>query len=64
MLFRSLVALAEEVRSTTGGALELRLVGGDPDQVVEPYPAETEALTAGEWNGAATANNRIEIHTR
>jgi CheY-like chemotaxis protein len=59
-----LVALAEEVRSGSAGALELRLVGGDPDQVVEPYPAETESLTAGEWNGAAAANNRIEIRIR
>lgn len=59
-----LVALAEEVRDTTGGALELRLVGGDPDQLAEAYPAETESLTAGEWNSAAAANNRIEIRTR
>jgi CheY-like chemotaxis protein len=59
-----LVALAEEVRAQTDGTLELRLVGGDPDQVVEPYPPETESLTAGEWNRAAMANNRIEIRTR
>ena len=28
------------------------------------YPAVTDALTAGEWNRAASANNRIEIHVR
>jgi CheY-like chemotaxis protein len=59
-----LVALAEEVRAQSGGTLELRLVGGDPDEVVEAYPPETDSLTAGEWNRAATANNRIEIRTR
>jgi CheY-like chemotaxis protein len=59
-----LVALSEEVRAQSNGTLELRLVGGDPDQVVEPYPPESESLTAGEWNRAAIANNRIEIRIR
>jgi hypothetical protein len=25
-----------------------------------PYPARTDTLTAGEWNRAAAANNRVE----
>jgi hypothetical protein len=26
-----------------------------------PYPAVTEQLSAGEWNRAAAANNRVEM---
>jgi CheY-like chemotaxis protein len=59
-----LVALAEEIRTTTNGALELRLVGGDADTLAVPYPAQSDSLTAGEWNSAAAANNRIEIRIR
>ncbi|MGH8285946.1 MAG: hypothetical protein ACRETT_09285, partial [Steroidobacteraceae bacterium] len=40
---------------------DVNLTRGDSARVVEPYPAETASLTAGEWNRAAAANNRIEI---
>jgi hypothetical protein len=26
-----------------------------------PYPQRSESLTAGEWNRAAAANNRVEF---
>ncbi|MGQ0835073.1 MAG: response regulator [Gammaproteobacteria bacterium] len=43
---------------------DLNVTRGDPASVVQPYPAETASLTAGEWNRAAAANNRIEIRAR
>jgi hypothetical protein len=39
-------------------------VGGGENGTMAAYPAATETLTAGEWNRAASANNRIEIHAR
>ncbi len=46
------------------GSPDLQLVTGSADEVVTPYPAISPPLTAGEWNRAAAANNRIEVHTR
>jgi hypothetical protein len=39
-------------------------VGGSEASNVAAYPAVSDTLTAGEWNRAATANNRIEIRVR
>jgi len=52
--------LASSVRQRTGGAIELELVPGPRDRLAVAYPA-IEQATAGQWNAAAQANNRIEI---
>ncbi len=46
------------------GAIDVQLVSGAVDEVATPYPAITAPLTAGEWNRAATTNNRVEAHAR
>jgi CheY-like chemotaxis protein len=46
------------------GSFDVQLAIGSPAEVVTPYPAISPPLTAGEWNRAAAANNRIEVHTR
>jgi CheY-like chemotaxis protein len=61
---REPVALANligSVRQQSGGAVRVELVNGDEAERLAAYPPETEALTAGEWNRAAVANNRVEI---
>jgi CheY-like chemotaxis protein len=52
--------LAASVRQRTGGAIELALTAGPRDRLAVAYPA-IEQATAGQWNAAAQANNRIEI---
>ena len=52
--------LAASVRKRTGGAIELAVVAGPRDRLAVAYPAAEQA-TAGQWNAAAQANNRIEI---
>jgi CheY-like chemotaxis protein len=51
-------------RSRSGGGLEVQLAAGSAEDVVAPYPPLSEPLTAGEWNRAAAANNRVEVRTR
>jgi CheY-like chemotaxis protein len=46
------------------GALEVEIGGGDAASVQVPYPPVSGDLTAGDWNRAAGANNRIEIRVR
>ena len=52
--------LASTVRRRTGGAIELELVPGARDRLAVAYPP-IEQATAGQWNAAAQANNRVEI---
>ena len=52
--------LASTLRQRTGGAIELALVSGPRDRLAVAYPP-IEQATAGQWNAAAQANNRIEI---
>jgi CheY-like chemotaxis protein len=52
--------LAATLRQRTGGAIELALVSGPRDRLAVAYPP-IEQATAGQWNAAAQANNRIEI---
>jgi hypothetical protein len=58
LAFANLIA---GVRQRTGGNIVVTLDNGDGTRVIAPYPARTEGLTAGEWNRAAAANNRVEI---
>jgi CheY-like chemotaxis protein len=52
--------LAASVRQRTGGAIELELGPGPRERLAVSYPT-IEQATAGQWNAAAQANNRIEI---
>jgi hypothetical protein len=56
LAFANLVA---GVRQRTGGAIGITIDSANKPAV--PYPARSEALTAGEWNKAAVANNRVEF---
>jgi CheY-like chemotaxis protein len=56
--------LVGEFRSPTRGALDIRLMSGDVATTAAPYPQVSSMLTAGEWNRAAAANNRVEIRLR
>jgi CheY-like chemotaxis protein len=56
--------LVGEFRNTTQGALDVRLTQGDVATTALGYPLVSSNLTAGEWNRAAAANNRLEIRLR
>jgi CheY-like chemotaxis protein len=43
------------------GAFDVQLATGGGDEVVVPYPIASAMLTAGDWNRAAAANNRVEV---
>jgi hypothetical protein len=43
------------------GAFDVQLASGGVDEVMVPYPVASAMLTAGEWNRAAAANNRVEV---
>jgi CheY-like chemotaxis protein len=53
--------LVGNVRSSSNGAVSVKVAAGDPANLVQPYPPVVPDLTAGEWNRAAIANSRIEI---
>jgi CheY-like chemotaxis protein len=55
--FANLVA---GVRQRTSGAITVSVENAAPVRAAMPYPARTDSLTAGEWNRAAAANNRVE----
>jgi CheY-like chemotaxis protein len=57
----ALANLIASVRSATHGALQVQLSAGDPDNLRAPYPTVAGDLTAGDWNRAGSANNRVEI---
>ena len=41
----------------------MQVSAGNPDEVVaSPIRRSATTLTAGEWNRAAAANNRVEVH--
>jgi hypothetical protein len=49
------------VRQRTGGAITVDIENGGSARPSTPYPARIDSLTAGEWNRAAAANNRVEF---
>ena len=53
--------LIGDIRSSTHGSLQVQVAAGDAASVLMPYPPVRADLTAGEWNRAAGANNRVEI---
>ncbi|MGH8260429.1 MAG: hypothetical protein ACREUG_12155, partial [Steroidobacteraceae bacterium] len=56
--------LAGELRSASHGAIDVQVLAGDAKATLVAYPPVSDSLTAGEWNRAAAANNRIEIRLR
>jgi CheY-like chemotaxis protein len=60
----ALANLIGEIRASTHGALTAQVSVGDTASVLAPYPPPSAELSAGEWNRAASANNRIEIRVR
>ena len=58
LAFANLVA---GVRQRSGGAISVVIENVGGSRPASPYPPRTEALTAGEWNRAATSNNRVEF---
>ena len=58
LAFANLVA---GVRQRTAGAITVALESTGTTHPSAPYPARTDSLTAGDWNKAATANNRVEF---
>ena len=60
----ALANLIAGIRNSTHGALDVATSVGDPADIRKAYPPVTDELTAGEWNQAGKANNRIEILVR
>jgi CheY-like chemotaxis protein len=58
LAFANLVA---GVRQRTSGAITVALESAGTTHASTAYPTRTDALTAGEWNRAAAANNRVEF---
>jgi hypothetical protein len=59
-----LANIAGDIRHSTHGALLVQSSVGDQGTVAVQYPPLSNDLTAGEWNRAASANNRVEIRVR
>jgi hypothetical protein len=58
LAFANLIA---GVRQRTAGAITVAIESGGSGRPITPYPAKSDLLTAGEWNRAAAANNRVEF---
>ena len=58
LAFANLVA---GVRQRTAGAITVALESAGTTHPGTPYPARSDSLTAGDWNKAAAANNRVEF---
>ena len=58
LAFANLVA---GVRQRTSGAITVVFDNPAAPRTVMPYPTRNDSLTAGEWNRAAAANNRVEF---
>jgi CheY-like chemotaxis protein len=55
--------LMSTVRASSRDQIHVQVSGGEGSAPVA-YPVVSDMLTAGEWNRAAVANNRIEIRLR
>jgi len=60
----ALANIAGDIRHSTHGALQVQSSMGNPAVLAVQYPPISGELTAGEWNRAASANNRVEIRVR
>ena len=57
--FANMIAIA---RHNGNGKLNIQIEAGTADETLTPYPPISDGLTAGEWNRAGLANNRVEVH--
>ncbi len=48
------------LRQRTNGAIVVEVMNGGRSDPVE-YPEQRQGMTAGQWNGVATRNNRVEF---
>jgi len=60
LAFANLIAGA---RQRTAGAISVVVETAGSSKLAAQYPARSDGLTAGEWNRAAGANNRVEFST-
>jgi CheY-like chemotaxis protein len=58
LAFANLIA---GIRQRTSGAISITIENAGTSRAPVPYPVRSESLTAGEWNKAAAANNRVEF---
>jgi CheY-like chemotaxis protein len=58
LAFANLVA---GVRQRSAGQISVSMENAGSTRPVSAYPARNETITAGEWNKAAAANNRVEF---
>jgi CheY-like chemotaxis protein len=58
LAFANLVA---SVRQRTSGEISVAIENVGTSRAAAPYPPRNESVTAGEWNRAAAANNRVEF---
>jgi hypothetical protein len=58
LAFANLVA---GVRTRTQGAITVAVDNNTSTRAVVPYPPRTDSVTAGDWNRAAAANNRVDF---
>jgi hypothetical protein len=56
--------LVGAVRNTSHKTLDVQASVGDATTTIAQYPPVSPELTAGEWNRAGGANNRVEIRVR
>lgn len=61
LAFANLVA---ESRRESAGAIDVRVLAGDPNDTAIAYPTVAAGLTAADWNRAGYANNRVELRAR
>ena len=52
------------IRNSSHGSVDVQPSTGEATTIIAGYPAVSPDLTAGEWNRAAGANNRVEIRVR
>jgi hypothetical protein len=58
LAFANLIA---GVRTRTQGAITVAVDNTSNTRPAIPYPPRTDSVTAGEWNRAAAANNRVDF---
>lgn len=56
--------LVGSARIASRGGIDVQSSTGDGTSIIAPYPQIAPELTAGEWNRAGSANNRLEIRVR
>ncbi len=49
------------VRQRSGGGINVLAENAASPRTATPYPQHSDTLTAGEWNRAASANNRVDF---